>query len=136
MPLPPATGGRMGERLKKLLLAHAGPVGLLGGGPVDRERLLGSLRDLGRHYRSMMWLASGMVLLTFLVELGLVLKYVNQPKALAGIAGGMGLTVAGAIETIRRIGREMVHTNLLVVLAGELDVDALKPIITTLVRKL
>jgi hypothetical protein len=126
----------MSNHLKKLLLAYAGPAGLLGGQPIDRELLRASLESLVKHFRMMMWLATGMVLLVYLVELGLALKYIDRPKILAGIGGAMGLTIAGAIETVRRIGREMAHTNLLVALSGELDADALKPIITALARKL
>jgi hypothetical protein len=117
-------------------LAYAGPAGLLGGQPIDRELLRASLKSLVKHFRMVMWLATGMVLLLYLVGLGLALNYIDRPKILVGIGGAMGLTFAGAIETVRRIGREMAQTNLLVALSGELDADALKPIITALARKL
>jgi hypothetical protein len=84
----------------------------------------------------MLWLAIAMAATLFVAEFVIAVINVGNPKLVAGMAGAMGLTGAGAIDVVRRIAREMAQTHLLVVLAGTLDAEPLKPVIAALARKL
>jgi hypothetical protein len=84
----------------------------------------------------MLWLAAGMAAVVFLVEVGVALTFLAHPEVVKVVAGAMGVTVAGAIETIRRLARDLAQTNLLVVLCGELDTESLRPVVAALARRI
>jgi hypothetical protein len=126
----------MTERLKSLLKGYAGPAGTLGGSETDRKALHEALNNLLRNSRRMLWLAAGMATAIFVAEFVLIVLNIGDRAFVAGIAGAMGLTAAGAIDIVRRIAREMAQTHLLIALSGTLDAEALKPVIAALVRKL
>jgi hypothetical protein len=112
------------------------PAGTGGSRGIDRDALRLELQGLLRHYRAMMWVALVMTLVLFVAELAVGLIFVEKPSILAGIAGAMGLTIAGSIGGVRVIARELAQIGLVAALAGELDREALKPIINALAKKL
>lgn len=126
----------MNDRLRRVLDEFVAPPGALGSSPIDRPALRTALAGVTRHLQLMLWIALGMTVLVFLVELGIVFAFIPDQSVLVGVGGAMGLTVAGSIETVRRIARDLAHTNFLIVMAGELDTDALKPVIEALARKI
>jgi hypothetical protein len=126
----------MSGRLRNVLKEFAGPTGTLGGADTNRKALQNALDGLIRNSRAMLWIAVAMATLLFLAELVVALVKIDDAKIVAGMAGAMGLTGAGAIEAVRRISREMAQTHLLILLSGTLDAEALKPVITALARKL
>jgi len=126
----------MSDRVRSLLKGYAGPTGTLGGGETDRKALHKALDGLLENSRAMLWLAVAMAAVLFAAEFIVALLNIDNSKLVAGMAGAMGLTGAGAIDVVRRIAREMAQTHLLIVLSGTLDAEALKPVISALARKM
>jgi hypothetical protein len=129
-------GEQLSDRLRSLLKGYAGPSGTLGGGETDRAGLHEALDSLLKNSRAMLWLAVAMAVLLFVAEFIVALLNIDNTKLVAGMAGAMGLTGAGAIDVVRRIAREMAQTHLLIVLCNTLDAEALKPVVAALARKL
>jgi hypothetical protein len=126
------------SKLNDILRHHYIPGETLGGeGRIrDPDALRRELKKLLTHLRAMFWVAAAMIVAVFVVELAVGVTHLESPAILAGVAGAMGLTVAGAIEAMRRVAREMAQVNLLVILSAELDSEALAPIVNALVGKL
>ena len=122
--------------LKDVLSNFTTPAGTGGSRRIDRDALRLALQGSLRHYRTMMWVALAMTLVLFVAELAIGLVYLEKPPVLAGTGGAMGLTIAGAIGVVRSIARELAQVGLVAALAGELDHEALKPIINALAKKL
>jgi hypothetical protein len=126
------------SQLSNILRQHYIPDEALGGeGRVkNKEALHQELSRLLAHLRAMFWAAAAMIVVVFIVELAIGVMHLDSVAVLAGVTGAMGLTIAGAIEAMRRVAREMAQANLLVILSAELDSEALAPIVNALVRKL
>lgn len=125
-------------KLLAVLKQYWVPADVLGqqGGIHQPEMLRGDLERLLAHLRAMLWGAVVIIAVVFVVEIVVGLMHLQSPEVLAGVAGAMGLTGTGAIEAIRRIAREMAQVNLLVVLASQLDGEALAHVVNALVIKL
>jgi hypothetical protein len=130
------SGAPIASRLLVLLQPYAPVAGNAGGRPPDRATLRAGLNDLMRHYRLMLWLAVGLATAVFVGEAGVAIAYVDKPGVLKAIGAAAGVTVAGSIETIRRLARDLAQTNLVVVLCGELDSESLRPVLAALVRRM
>jgi hypothetical protein len=126
----------MSERLKGILRRYVGPAGALGSGDIDRTSLQESLKNLMGQTQRMLWLAVLMATVIFIVEIIIAFLNAGSPGIVAGVAGAMGLTAAGSIEVVRRIAHDIAQINLVIILAGTLDSEALKPIVAALVNKL
>jgi hypothetical protein len=123
-------------KLRTVLSGFMTPAGTGGSRGIDRDALRLALQGLLRHHRTMMWVALAMTLVLFVAEFVIGLIYVEKPSVLAATGGAMGLTIAGSIGVVRTIARELAQVGLVVALAGELDREALKPVINALARKL
>jgi hypothetical protein len=77
-----------------------------------------------------------MIALAFAVSLSILVFWVDTPASAAALFGATGVTVGGAIEYMRRLGRDIAQTNLLVILCGELDDTSVATVTNALVGKL
>src|SRR5690349_7982975 len=73
-----------------------------------KQALTVVLSDLRRVYAAV----AVMIAVVFVVEVVIAVMYVHEPKVLIGIAGAVGLTIAGGIDRMSRLAREMAQTNL------------------------
>jgi hypothetical protein len=124
------------ENLRDILRKYSVPPQVLGTRTVDRDALRAELTRLQVHLRAMAWIAAAMIAIVFIVEIVIAAVYVQSPGVLAGVAGAMGVTIAGAIEAMRRLVRETAQVNLVVIFASELSSDQLVDIINMLAGKL
>jgi hypothetical protein len=122
--------------LKGVLSSFMTPAGTGGSRGIDRDALRLALQRLLQQYQRMMWIALVMTLVLFVGQFVIGLIYIERPSVLAGIGTAMGLTIAGSIGVMRTIARELAQVGLVAALAGELDREALKPIINALAKKL
>jgi hypothetical protein len=122
--------------LKTVLEQYDAPTELLGSSEIDRKSLQEALKGLLSRLQILFWVAASIIVIVFIVELVAAILNWRDTTVLTGIGGATGLTIAGAGEAIRRITREMTQVSMIVLLAGELDREALAPIVHTLVEKL
>ena len=103
---------------------------------VDGLMLLRQIRGFA-DLRILFWIKAAMIGAVFLIEIS-ARRHLFQvtPIVLSGITAAFGLTVAGAITAMQGLSREMAEVNLLVLLAGEVDVTSLEGIVAALVTKL
>lgn len=118
--------------VQDVIKPYGTPSTVLASKTVDREALRADLLALQSHVRRILWIAVGMTLTLFLFELVVAARYVESPGVLAGIAGAVGLTLAGGIESMRRLATEMARVNLLVGLSGALTAEHLSSLVNTL----
>jgi hypothetical protein len=114
------------SKLKRVLEAALPDATNLGGGRnIDRDRLVGLLRqllgDLGRAY----WLRSGVALLVLLVLLAIIWRYGDQPVLLTAAVAGMALTFVGALAALRQVIDEIARVDMILRLAADLNLEAL-----------
>lgn len=124
------------SRLLDTLRPFYRPPETFGGEPIDRRALRAAVGALAADLRRLFWMRAVMIAIVFAVQIVIGALYFQSPIVLTGIAGALGLTVAGAIKAMRGVSQEMAEVNLLVLLAGELDAAALERIVDTLVTKL
>jgi hypothetical protein len=124
--------------LDDVLQDHVVPPSALGGEGTIRDpgALRAELKNLLAHLRAMFWTAAAMIAVVFVVELVVGATHLDSPTVLSGVAGAVGLTAAGAIGAMQRVAREMAQVNLMVILCGELDGDALASTVNALLGKL
>jgi glucose-6-phosphate-specific signal transduction histidine kinase len=114
------------SRLKLVLEAALPDATSLGGGRnVDRERLIGLLRqllgDLGRAY----WLRAGVALIVLLLLLAIAWRYGDQPGLLAGAVAAMGIVFVGALVALRQVIEEIARVDMMLSLAADLSLETL-----------
>lgn len=124
------------DRLRTILKKYYVPPEVFGTSRVNRDSLRAELAELTNHLRSLSWLTAAMICIVFIVEVAIAIIYFEQPAVLTGIAAAMGLTVAGAIEGMRRLSRETARTNIVISLVSELDSDKIAAIVNALVKNL
>lgn len=102
------------------------------GRSIDRDRLIRVLDGLASDLVKGYWIrmAAGAIVLGVL--LFLTARYAGDPAVLAGLAGAMGITVAGAIALLKQVTDEMARVRLLLAIAPELTLESL----TEIARKL
>lgn len=136
-PTPRTANGRINlSRLSDTLRPFYRPPEVLGGEPVDRQELRAALLRLAADLRGLFWARAAMIGVVFIIEVVIGAVYLGSPIVLSGVAGALGLTVAGAIKAMQSVSHDMAEANLLVLLAGELDVESLGRIVDVLVAKL
>lgn len=111
------------ERVLKAALPE--PTSLGGRSTVDRDGLLGLLRelrrDLGRAYR----LRAGITLLILVILVAITWRYGNQPALLSGAVCGMGIIFFGALFALQKVTDEMACVDMILNLAEDLNLEAL-----------
>jgi hypothetical protein len=123
------------KSLAQILNTHNVPASALGGN-INRDALHLELSKLQRHLRNMSVAAAAMTGAVFVIEIVLVIIYVNSPAVVVSVAAAMGLTVAGAIGVMRRLATETAQVTLLVILSGTMTADKIASVVGALVKKL
>jgi hypothetical protein len=127
----------MSSRLDAVLKRHSAPSTVLGGKGIDREALREELSKLRVQVGRMMWIATIMVIVVFIIDVVLAVKYVIEPTLLTGAGTAVGgLTVGGTIAWMRRLARETAQTSLLIILSVELSAETMATTVRSLVGKL
>ncbi len=124
------------SRLSETLRPFYRPPDAMGGEPIDRTALRAALLRLTADLRRLSWARAAMICIVFIIEIMVGAVYLRSPEVLVAIASAFGLTAAGGIKAMENVGRYMAEANLLVLLAGELDAEALGHIVDALVAKL
>jgi hypothetical protein len=114
------------SKLKRALKSALPDATSLGGGRnIDRDRLVGLLRellgDLGRAFL----LRAGVALLVLLVLLAIIWRYGDQPALLTGAVCGMGIIFVAALVALKQVTDEMARVDIILCLAADLNLEAL-----------
>jgi hypothetical protein len=121
-------------RLKHVLEETLPDVTSLGGGGrnIDRDRLVGLLRNLAGDLGNAYWLRSATALVVLFVLLAVIWRYGDQPMLLGGAAAGMGITFVGALVTLKQVVDEMARVDMILAIAPDLTLETL----TEMVRRI
>jgi hypothetical protein len=121
-------------RLKHVLEETLPDVTSLGGGGrnIDRDRLVGLLRNLAGDLGNAYWLWSATALVVLFVLLAVIWRYGDQPMLLGGAAAGMGITFVGALVTLKQVVDEMARVDMILAIAPDLTLETL----TEMVRRI
>ncbi len=120
-------------RLQDILRRNYRPAGLAGAG--DKEQLRTELEACARlNARLYLFL----LLLVFMLFVGAVWAVAHDRISggthYSGVLAGLGITVTGSIEIMRRISREWSQARLLLALAGALPEGQMQAIIEKLLK--
>jgi hypothetical protein len=122
-------------RLNEVLRENMTHRGAFGGGG-DSRKLSRDLKTLAGVLTRLSWITVAMIIAVFVVELGVTVIYLKQPAVLVGLAGAVGLTIAGAIKRMSRIQKELGQTTLLLVLSDRLTPEQSEKVVSSLVDQL
>ena len=138
--------------LQSVLLANIGaasvPADSLGGSDgrempavpaipsLDREKLKRDLSAISKGNNRYFLICVVMVVILFLVSVGVVLTNLNKPDIIKIVLGAFGISSAGLITMMIKLWREKSNTELLILLAINMDSDTLKSIIAILAKRL
>jgi hypothetical protein len=123
------------SRLGDILVRYA-PNRIGQGDNFDAEGLKLSLTQLLRDLRWIYAANASMIGLVFVIEVIIAIVYIKEPAVLTGIGVAIGATIAGGIERMSRLAREMAQTSLLVILSERLSQERVEKIVETLVERL
>ncbi|MDB5579586.1 MAG: hypothetical protein JWR80_4762 [Bradyrhizobium sp.] len=96
-------------------------------------------KSLARLVRDLRWVYAAnalMIGVVFVVEAVVAIVYIKEPAVLTGIAIAVGATIAGGIERMSRLAKEMAETSLLVILSEKLPQERIEKIVEILVERL
>jgi hypothetical protein len=137
--------------LRSVLLKHAGalpaPKDSLGSAdepsiqvtPVpilDRDKLGRDLSVVNKGNNRYFFICVSMVLTLFAVSVGVVLTNLNKPDIIKVVMAAFGISSAGLITMMIKLWREKSNTELMILLAINMDSDTLKTIIAILAKRL
>jgi hypothetical protein len=123
------------DRLIETLRPFHQPADLMGAEPIDRAALRTALAELEARLGRLYWIRVAMIGAIFLVEIAIALAYHDDASVLAGVAGALGITVAGAVKAMADVSSDMAETGLVLILAGQLDAETMSHIVRTLVSR-
>ena len=93
-----------------------------------------------RVYRRQMTIASAAILVAALAAFILVLvasaRYLDNADQLKGIAGGLGLSMSGALIALRGTWKDWSQANLLLVMVEDASDAQIERLLTALIKKL
>jgi hypothetical protein len=103
---------------------------------IDREALrkdLAAVRDDNKRWFA---LCGTMVLLLFVVSVVVTVMHIDQPGTIKTVLSAFGISSAGLILMMFRFWRTKSSTEMLVILAVNMDAEAMRTVITILAKKL
>lgn len=126
------------SKLKRVLEATLPDVTSLGGGgrSVDRDLLVGLLRNLGSDLSFAYWLRSGLACAILLILLVIIGRYGNQPAILGGAATAMAITLVGALAALKQVIDEIARVNMILSIVPKLSLEALTEVTRKVVAAL
>ena len=105
------------------------------GGPLPGD-LSADLALLSKRLWFLTCVTVAMIVAIFVVEIAVAILYLHEPAVLAGVGGAVGLTIAGAIDRMTRVARELGQTTLLISLSGRLVPEQMEKVVSVLVEQL
>ncbi|HEV7572305.1 MAG TPA: hypothetical protein VGQ21_12480 [Thermoanaerobaculia bacterium] len=81
-------------------------------------------------------LCGTMVLLLFVVSVVVTVMHIDQPGTIKTVLSAFGISSAGLILMMFRFWRTKSSTEMLVILAVNMDAEAMRTVITILAKKL
>ena len=106
-----------------------------GFGSLSTEVVAGLTEHRKRARRYYLIIFAAAVLVLLLCCIGVVVFF-KSPQHVAVLSGAMGVTVAGAIEIMRRVWREWSYSEILLLLLQDADAAQVADLIRRLIEKL
>jgi hypothetical protein len=122
------------DRLRKVLLKIQS-VDVQAGGSLS-EQARASLGALQRGLALQGWLVFIAVFVVAALAIWGAIVNIQDPKGLAAFSGALGLSVAAALELLRRTWRELGQTNLLLILLSESNENQIATLVDKLIKNL
>lgn len=102
----------------------------------DLSGLRDQLEAVRRGSRTAFAIATGMLVVLFVLCCCLILTYVGRPSVISGVLGASGLSVMGIVSQMIRLWKEKVASDILIALAMNLPDSELRTIIKVLKPRL
>jgi hypothetical protein len=104
--------------------------------PLDVEKLRRDLSAVSKNNTKYFVVCVIMVLVLFIVSIVVVLTNLSNPDIIKVVMAAFGISCAGLITMMIRLWREKSNTELLIILAINMDLDTLKAVVAVLAKKL
>ena len=103
---------------------------------IDRDALRQDLAGVRDENKRWFAVCGAMVVLLFIVSIVMTVLHVTEPATLKAVLSAFGISSAGLILLMFRFWRTKSYTDVLVILAVNMDAAAMKTVITILAKKL
>jgi hypothetical protein len=103
---------------------------------IDRDVLRQDLAGVRDENKRWFAVCGAMVVLLFIVSIVMTVLHVTEPATLKAVLSAFGISSAGLILLMFRFWRTKSYTEVLVILAVNMDAAAMKTVITILAKKL
>jgi hypothetical protein len=98
------------------------------------KQLRSDLRRVGRKNASLAWICIGMLIVLFLINCALVLKFSNRPDLIKEASAGIGVSLAGvAIATIK-FWKTKLLADVFVVVASNMEPGEIQEVMQLLLQ--
>jgi len=104
--------------------------------PLNVEKLKQDLSAVTKNNTKYFILCVIMVLVLFVVSITVVLTNLGKPDIIKVVMAAFGISCAGLITMMIKLWREKSNTELLIILAINMDLDTLKAVVAVLAKKL
>ncbi|HEV7920361.1 MAG TPA: hypothetical protein VGR02_06170 [Thermoanaerobaculia bacterium] len=103
---------------------------------IDRDALRQDLSRIRDENKLWFALCAGMAVVLFIASVVMTVLHVGEPGTIKTVLSAFGISSAGLIVLMFRFWRTKSYTEMLVVLAANMDAAAIKSVIGILARKL
>jgi hypothetical protein len=114
----------------------AAPLGEVKPRRLNRAKMKEGLEEVRRVNTRFFWVCVGMILVLFAATLLVVLTHLQTPGTVQVAMAAFGVSAAGLIQLMFRLWREKNRTEIVLLLAVNMDDDILKTIVNLLAASL